>query len=269
MLGRLKAWRRARVLARSQLDAAAWATIIRRFPFTSALTPDEQARLRELTILFLHEKKFAAAQGLQLTQAMQLHVAVQACILILNLDLDYYNGWSEIILYPAQFVPRHQFTDEHGVVHQGEQPYLGEAWPNGPVILSWPDVEHSEQPDGINVVIHEFAHKLDMLNGGANGFPPLHKGMNRQAWSQALMRAYLDFCARVDSGRYTHIDPYATESPAEFFAVLSEAFFEVPHLVHDEYPEVYAQFAQFYRQDPLQRNLAFLAAGGVLEDGIR
>jgi len=94
-----------------------------------------------------------------------------------------------------------------------------------------------------------------MLNGEANGFPPLHAGMNRQAWAQAFAAAYDDFCARVDAGEDTLIDPYAGESPGEFFAVLSEAFFETPQVVRDEYPEVYAQLAQFYRQDPAQRLL--------------
>jgi len=105
----------------------------------------------------------------------------------------------------------------------------------------------------VNVVVHEFAHKLDMLNGGANGYPPLHRGMDRRSWSEAFGAAYRDLCARVDAGEDTVIDPYASESPGEFFAVLSEAFFELPDVVEAEYPRVYAQLAQFYRQDPLAR----------------
>ena len=148
---------------------------------------------------------------------------------------------------PAEFVPRHQYVDESGVVHQGDQSYAGEAWLQGPVILSWADIAASEYPDGVNVVIHEFAHKLDMLNGQANGFPPLHRGMSREAWSQIFSSAYEDFCARVDHDEDTVIDPYASESPGEFFAVLSEVFFELPEVVQDEYPQVYEQLAQFYR----------------------
>jgi MtfA peptidase len=182
---------------------------------------------------------------------MRLHVAVQACILILNLGIEFYRGWSEIIVYPAEFVPRHQYTDEIGVVHQGDEAYAGEAWLRGPVILSWANVAGTEYPDGVNVVIHEFAHKLDMLNGSANGYPPLHRGMSRQAWVEAFGAAYKDLCARVDRREDTVIDPYASESPAEFFAVLSEAFFELPDLVQEEYPRVYAQLSQFYRQDPV------------------
>jgi Mlc titration factor MtfA (ptsG expression regulator) len=105
------------------------------------------------------------------------------------------------------------------------------------------------------VVIHEFAHKLDMLNGNANGFPPLHAGMSREAWAQAFTEAYKDLCRRVKAGEDTDIDPYATEAPGEFFAVVSEAFFEMPDIVRETYPAVYAQLAEFYRQDPANREL--------------
>jgi hypothetical protein len=139
------------------------------------------------------------------------------------------------------------------VVHEGDEVYAGEAWLHGPVILSWADIAESEYADGVNVVIHEFAHKLDMLNGSANGYPPLHRGMDRRSWSEAFSAAYRDLCARVDGGEDSIIDPYASQSPGEFFAVLSEAFFELPDVVQSEYPRVYAQLAQFYRQDPLAK----------------
>jgi Mlc titration factor MtfA (ptsG expression regulator) len=253
MFGKIREWRRSRVLARVQLDERAWRSAVQRFEFARGLDAQELARLKELVILFLHEKRFSTAHGLVLTEDMRLNVAIQACVVILNLGMDYYRGWSEVLLYPAQFVPRHQYTDEMGIVHQGDQPYSGEAWLNGPVILSWEDVARSEEPDGVNVVIHEFAHKLDMLNGAANGFPPLHREMNRHAWVQTFTAAYHDFCARVDAGEDPIIDPYASETPGEFFAVFSEAFFELPDIVQDEYPAVYEQLAQFYRQNPLAR----------------
>jgi Mlc titration factor MtfA (ptsG expression regulator) len=129
-------------------------------------------------------------------------------------------------------------------------------------VLSWADIGE-DYADGINVVIHEFAHKLDMLNGDVDGYPPLHPGMERRTWTDAFTRAYEDFCRRVDRGESTSIDPYAAESPGEFFAVLSEAFFERPERVGDDYPDVYAQLAQFYRQDPYARHQA---AGLLAED---
>jgi Mlc titration factor MtfA (ptsG expression regulator) len=244
----IRGWRRERILRRSSLDQRLW-----RLRFARDLPQADQQRLHDLVVLFLHDKQFATAHGLQLTAGMQVWVAAQACILILELGLDYYRGWSGIILYPEQFVPRHQHTDELGVVHQGDEPYAGEAWLGGPVVLSWADAQGGDYADGVNVVIHEFAHKLDMLNGEANGSPPLHAGMSRQGWADAFRAAYQDFCARVDADEDTLIDPYAGESPGEFFAVLSEAFFETPDVVRDEYPEVYAQLVQFYRQDPARR----------------
>jgi Mlc titration factor MtfA (ptsG expression regulator) len=215
------------------------------------LTGDERARLRETVILFLHQKSIHGAAGLELDAGMRLMIAAQACILILNLDIDYYGGWVEVIVYPDEFVPAFEYTDEAGVVHTDRAPRAGEAWLRGPVILSWADV--APAADGVNVVIHEFAHKLDMLNGDANGYPPLHKGMSREAWSRALGAAYEDFCRRDERGEEMQIDEYAAQSPAEFFAVMSEAFFAAPRAVIAMYPEVYAQLAAFYRQDPAAR----------------
>lgn len=223
-----------------------------RLAFLQNLTQGELARLRDWVVLFLHDKKFSAAGGLVLTDEMRAMIAAQACILILNLDLDYYDDWVEIIVYPDEFVPEHEYMDEAGVVHHVHDPLSGESWPHGPVILSWADVG-GEAVHGYSVVIHEFAHKLDMRNGEANGFPQLHADMNRLEWSTAFSAAYEDFCARVDADVDTEIDPYAAESPAEFFAVLSEAFFTMPHSVRESYPAVYQQLALFYRQDPLAR----------------
>ena len=253
MWSKLKEWRRDRIVAKSRLDEREWRLALQRFPFARSLPVDDQERLRLLTILFLHEKRFSSARGLELTDAMRLHVAVQACALILNLGMDYYHGWSEIIVYPAEFVPRHQYVDEAGVVHEGDQSFAGEAWLQGPVILSWADIAGSEYPDGVNVVIHEFAHKLDMLNGDANGFPPLHADMSRAQWSRTFSAAYAAFCRRVEERRETRLDPYGAESPGEFFAVLTEAFFEIPLAVRKDFPDVYGQLAAFYRQDPAAR----------------
>ncbi|MEO8038706.1 MAG: M90 family metallopeptidase [Betaproteobacteria bacterium] len=249
----LRQWRRERALARGRVDDGIWDDSLARFSFARNLSDPEQLRLREQVTLFLDDKDFTAAGGLELTDQMCLDVALQACILILNLDVDSYRGWTEVIVYPDEFVPGHTWTDDAGVVHHDPAAMAGEAWLQGPVVLSWADVARSGADDGVNVVIHEFAHKLDMLNGDANGFPPLHKGMSRVAWSRTFEAAYLDFCRRVDAGRHTEIDPYASESPGEFFAVLSEAFFEIPVAVVQTYPDVYEQLRQFYRQDPLER----------------
>jgi Mlc titration factor MtfA (ptsG expression regulator) len=186
---------------------------------------------------------------------MKLGIAIQACILILNLGLDSYRDWIEIIVYPDEFMPRQEYRNEYGLVQTDHHAYSGQAWLRGPVILSWASVETAWKPDGTNVVIHEFAHKLDMLNGDANGFPVLHAGMSRQQWAQTFTHAYEDLCRRARHGEITTLDTYACESPAEFFAVVSESFFEFPEALAAEYPEVYDQLAMFYRQDPASKHL--------------
>jgi len=253
MLGALKNWRRERILKRSALDAAQWRTVLERYPFTRALSADERARLRDKVVLFLHEKSISGAGGLVVRDEMRLCIAAQACILVLNLDFECYRGWVEVIVYPDEFVAKYEYLDEDGIAHQVEEPMTGESWLAGPVILSWADAELREGEPAYNVVIHEFAHKLDMLNGDANGCPPLHAGMDRREWSGAFGSAYEDFRGRVERRDATRIDPYAAENPAEFFAVLSEAFFETPGAVLAEYPGVYRQLAAFYRQDPAGR----------------
>lgn len=253
MFTALRKWRRERILQRSSLDDGLWRSVIERYPFTRMLTSEERARLRERVVLFLHEKSIVGAGGLALRDEMRMCIAVQACMLILNLDLDYYRGWAEVIVYPDEFVAEYEYVDEDGIAHRVEEPMTGESWLEGPVILSWADAELRGGETGYNVVIHEFAHKLDMLNGDANGFPPLHAGMNRAAWSRAFSAAYEDFKARIERKEASEIDGYAAEHPAEFFAVLSEAFFETPSAVLREYADVYHQLAGFYRQDPAAR----------------
>ena len=254
----LKQWRRERILSRSTLDERVWRAVTDRYSFMRALSGEERARLRERAVLFLHEKAIEGAAGLAVRDDMRLCIAAQACMLILNLDLDYYRGWVEVIVYPDEFVAEYDYVDEDGVAHHVREPMSGESWLEGPVILSWADAEQTGGDSGYNVVIHEFAHKLDMLNGDANGFPPLHPEMSRADWARVFGAAYDDFCRRVDARHDTRIDSYAAESPAEFFAVLSEAFFEIPQVVAGDFPDVYRQLAAFYRQDPGARNVDVL-----------
>lgn len=245
--------RRERILREAHIDEAEWQRALNDYSFTRALNAEERARLKNLVILFLAEKPINGAGKLNIDNGARLAIAIQACMLILNLDLDWYKTWTEVILYPTEFVVRHEEVDEAGVVHVVEQPMSGESWGHGTVVLSWADVRQAGKEDGYNVVIHEFAHQIDMLNGDANGFPPLHADMYREAWAKAFSEAYEHFCKRVDDWEETAIDDYAAESPAEFFAVISEVFFETPLVVKREYPAVYAQLALFYRQDPAGR----------------
>ncbi len=255
MLGALRTWRRKRVLRKTRLDDGLWQRVAGRFGFVVRLDDNEKQRLRDLCILLLHEKQFSAAGQFELDDEMKLGIAIQACILILNLDIDDYRNWVEIIVYPDEFVPRHEYRNEHGIVETDHRAFSGQAWLRGPVILSWANVESAWTGGEGNVVIHEFAHKLDMLNGDADGYPRLHSGMNRQQWSHVFTQAYADLCRNVRAGELTEINPYACESPAEFFAVVSETFFEQPDMLARIYPKVYEQLTMYYRQDPLRREL--------------
>jgi len=246
----LSDWKRRRALARHRIDEALWRAVVSRLPFLRGLSADETRRLRELAILFLADKQISGARGFVPDDRVRLSIAVQACLPILGLGIGRYDGWREVIVYPGDFRVPITETDENGVVHEFHDERAGESWPGGPVVLSWDAAVHA--PD-MNVVVHEFAHKLDMAGGAADGTPPLHAGMDRRAWREAFRAAYEGFCDAVDRGRETWLDPYAAEAPAEFFAVVSEAFFEAPNETRRRYPDVYEQLRQFYRQDPAAR----------------
>ncbi len=253
MFGLFRDWRRRRWLARARIPAADWRATVGRLPLLAGLSPAELERLRDLATLFLRDKALEPAGGLALTPDMGPLIAAQGCLPILNLGLDYYRDWRSIILYPEGFLAHHEYTDATGLVHSVHRPLIGEAWERGPVILSWADIVATLDEAGLNVVIHEMAHKLDMLTGEVNGLPPLHRDMAIADWSRAFTAAYQSLCRDVDRGRPTALDPYAADSPGEFFAVISETFFETPAVVAASYPEVYRQLRAFYRQDPVTR----------------
>jgi MtfA peptidase len=241
-VGWLTNWRRRRVLGRHRIEDALWREATRGLSFLP-----ESEELKRLALLFLAEKQFVGAHGLDVSDAMRVSIAAQACLPILELGLDWYSGFTGIVVYPGDFRVRRTQADEHGVVHEWDDELAGEAMPGGPVVLSWDAAANDAQ---MNVVIHEFAHKLDMLNGEADGLPPLHREMDRAAWARAFGEAYEGFCDALERGKDTWLDPYAAEHPSEFFAVVSEAFFEHPAETRRRYPEVYEQLKLFYRQEP-------------------
>jgi Mlc titration factor MtfA (ptsG expression regulator) len=229
-----------------------WQRAEAELPFLGHLATADRQRLREMAREFIATKEWSGAHGLELTPAMQLAIALQACLPVLNLGLDRYAGWVGIVVYPGDFVIPRQIVDADGVMHEYDDPVLGEAWEGGPVLVSWFD--DAAELGGVNVVIHEFAHKLDMTNGEVDGMPALPEGMSRREWVAAFAPAFEDFAGRVaeadQRGEDTELDPYAAESPGEFFAVMSEAFFETPELLRQTYPEVFDQLRRYFRQDP-------------------
>ena len=254
-MGWLRDWKRKRVLARHAVDDALWDRVAGSLPFLAGLTAAAAARLKSLAVLFLAEKQLTPLAGIELSDADRLSIALQACLPVLELGLEWYDGWVGILVYPGDFRVKHEEIDETGVLHEWEDELAGESWEGGPVVLSWDAVNEagSVASGGANVVIHEFAHKLDMKSGEPDGMPPLHAGMDAGRWRAALTEAYEGFCDAVEREKDTWLDPYAAEHPAEFFAVASEAFFEAPRELRRRYPDLYAQFVLFYRQDPALR----------------
>lgn len=234
--------------ARPAVAPALWEKVEGPLACLAHLAEPDRRRLRELALDFLAEKQFHGANGFELSDEIMLSIALQACLPILNLGLAAYRGWVGVVVYPGDFVvPRH-VTDEDGVVHEYDDTVLGEAWEGGPVLLSWFD--DPDEAGGANVVIHEFAHKLDMLNGAVDGLPVLPGDLSRKEWSQSMEAAFDALCRQVDRGLPTFLDPYASQDPAEFFAVASEAFFQEPAGLLAAHPRVYRLLARFYRQDP-------------------
>ena len=255
MWSALSRWRRQRILSRTAIPDELWEEAVALRPFVASYDAEELSRLREKVVLFLHAKGIVGARGHDVTPLQRVIIALEACVLVLELDMAFYDGFENVIVYPGEFVPDWEWEDEAGVVHRNDEPMAGEAMPGGPVVLSWPDVAAGAdwQSSGMNLVIHEFAHKIDMHDGDANGCPPLADDESRNAWQRVMRDAYADFCARLDAGEDTQIDPYAAENPGEFFAVLSEVFFAEPKLLLEEYAAVYREFARFYRQEPATR----------------
>ena len=247
--------KKLRQLRDSRIPYSEWHNVINNIALLNNLSSTEKVRLRQLSGLFLAHKTMVGVRGIELTRAMQISIAAQACLPILNLGLAAYNGWIELVIYPGAFKVNRNFTDANGLVHQENQDLSGESWERGPLILSWDSIEQESRQliPGHNVIIHEFAHKLDMLNGRANGMPPLHPNMPIETWTRTLSQAFETLNKNLDHFHYSYINPYASTNPAEFFAVISEYFFTAPNILHKHCPQVYTQLKQYYRQDTLQR----------------
>ncbi len=219
--------------------------------YACALPKKDQQRLHRLSERLLRVKSFEGAAGFVVNESIRARIALHACMPVLNLGLDYYADWASIVIYPGDFRVHDEYMDEHGVVHREIMDLCGQSLSRGPMVLSWEAIrEEDAAPADHDLVIHECAHKLDLLNGNANGFPPLHSGMNARAWARDFHEAYRQFCTGLDSRGSYRLDPYAAEDPAEFFAVLSETFFTAPHCVREDFPAVYDHLQHFYRQDP-------------------
>ncbi|MFI4939904.1 MAG: zinc-dependent peptidase [Burkholderiales bacterium] len=235
-----------------------WQSCTARLTFIRNLAADDLKRLKGLSEELLGTKTITGAGGFEITDEIAVLIVAQAALLVLNLTLDLYGDMPGIVVYPSAFIVPQKRTDAAGVVHEWREALSGQAIDSGGgVMLSWEDViSHADSWARRNVVIHEFAHKIDMERGMANGCPPFlahyHQGMKVSIWQQMFAAAYANFRRRVHAMDQTlPMDSYAAKSPAEFFAVASEVFFVAPGELALAYPEVYRLLARYYRQEPM------------------
>jgi Mlc titration factor MtfA (ptsG expression regulator) len=259
LLSWFKDRRRAKILSDTSLQDEVWEDVLAQHPILSGLDDDETKRLRELIVLFLAEKQILFKEGMEHDEGVMLSVAAQACLPILNLGFGWLDGWQTVFIVPEDF--EHKGFEEvaPGAWLESEDAAAGEVMSLGSVALALPDIDASGWGDGYNVVIHEMAHKLDLLSGSFDGCPPLHEGMDREKWKATFNAAYSDLRLRVSSrarNKNIPMDEYGSENIVEFFAVATETFFETPGRLKDGYPDVYSQLGLFYKQDPAERILS-------------
>jgi MtfA peptidase len=252
-LGFLTARRRRRILERHPIPDDLWRAVVGSRGVFAGLTAEEIDLLRELATVFVAEKQWEAPYGGEVDPAVRAEIAALAALPVLGLGSSWYDNWRTVVVVPRPHAREYVEHHESGLVDEFHESDAGESWDDGPVVLSLRDVAGSRRGRGDNVVIHEAAHRIDMTDGEVNGRPALHLGMDPGEWLTVCGAAFDDLRAKIERGRRTRIDPYATESDAEFFAVMSETFFERPRLLRAGYPRLYELFAQFYRQDPADR----------------
>lgn len=253
VMGWIAEHRRNRIL--EQPFPAPWEEIFaRRAAFYSRLTPDEQKRLRDTVQILVHEKSWEGGSGLAVTDEMRVTISAYAALLTVNREHDYYANVESIIIYATDYhVKEHR--SEAGVVDESRSDRLGEAWLHGPVVLSWQDVEigSGNNNDGQNVVIHEFAHKLDMNDDEANGVPYLDDDKQVEEWAEVMQQEYNRLIEEIERGHGHLLRAYGATNPAEFFAVACECFFEKSLQMERRLPRLYRTLQGYFHQDPAAR----------------
>ena len=234
-----------------QLDPSLHRQALAGLPWLRQLEPRRRDRLAALAAEFLADKAITPLHGLRLDEVQRLRLALLCCMPLLEFGREGLHGWRELLVYPGAFRARRSHMDAHGILHEGDDELIGEAWMHGPVLLSWADVraDIAAPFDGYCVAVHEIAHKLDALDGVMDGTPPLPRAWQRQ-WASDFQRAYDAFCEAIDAGHDTTIDPYAAEAPEEFFAVCSEYHFSDPATLQRALPAVAAHLQRFYGPPP-------------------
>lgn len=245
---------RKRKSLRARPFPAPWREVLkRRVPYVRRLPADLQLQLKQHMQVLLAEKAFIGCNGLEITDEIRVTIAAHACLLILNRPSGYYPNLRQILVYPGSFVVQRDHVDHIGLAHRTREVLAGESWSEGQVILSWQDTLAGAAvvDDGQNVAIHEFAHQLDQETGSANGAPMRTGRAQRQSWSSVLGSEFATLQARVTRGAPSLFSDYGATDPGEFFAVISEVFFEQPAAMLEAHPALYRELSQFYQLDPL------------------
>jgi MtfA peptidase len=250
----LQARRERAVLERRAVPDDLWKRTLVRYPFLRRTSDPAAAELRRMTSLFLDRKEFSTTGGLKLTDAMAVAVAAQACLPVLRLGLERYDGFVGIVIHPDAKAELQEVVDGDGVVHELEDVQLGSAMDGGPVQLAWPYVHTAGRSaaQGLNVVIHEFAHVLAAQVSIDEGVPLLPPGLPATEWRATMTAEFDDFVRRTEAGPQTVMDPYGASGPGEFFAVATESFFVQALELRAERPALYALLARLYQQDPAE-----------------
>ena len=244
-------WRLRQALARP-LPPGHLAILARNIPVYRSMPLDLRAQLHKLVLQFLHQKKFVGCEGMEIDDEIRVTIAGQACLLLLNRPTRVYPGLHTILVYPSAFLVPRQQVDAAGVVTETRQDLLGESWGDGRVVLSWDHVQRGARDwtDGQNVVLHEFAHQLDSESGSNNGAPYLGSQTDYRSWSEVLSRDFANLQVDALYRQHSVLDHYGATSPAEFFAVATETFFEKPWQMAEHHAELYQEFLKYYRVDP-------------------
>ena len=248
--------RRRRARLRAQPFPDAWvAAMDANVPYCRLLTPADRQELQGDIAVFLAEKRFEGCGGLEMTDEIRVTVAAQACLLLLHRENDDYPGLRSILVYPGVYSAPARRAGPGGHAVEAVQARLGESWAQGAVVLAWDAVRRGarEVHDGHNVVLHEFAHQLDQENVYADGVPILPRTEMFKPWARILGREYAALVEQARRQAHTDLDAYGATNPAEFFAVVTEAFFEKPLDMRARHPELYEELRAFYQQDPAQR----------------
>ncbi len=251
----MRSWKESRRRRlRRQAFPSEWLAIVERnLPLWRRLPSQDREELLGHIQVFLKEKHFEGAGGLEITDVIRVTIAAHASVLLLHRTTDYYPRLLSIIVYPHAYVASHFEHDDFGIVTEGEEARLGESWQEGVLVLSWDDVQGAAtgRDDCHNVVLHEFAHQLDSEDGTVEGSPALGEPSEYSTWARIMSEEYERLQDDAASGRATLLDVYGATSPAEFFAVATECFFSRPDLLAARHPRLYQELKSYYRQDPV------------------